>query len=280
MPPEPTVPAEATRPAESGTPCTGWEQPQMVGRVADPDLGEVSGMVASRAHPGILWVHNDSNGGPLLWALDASGATVATLELAGAEAVDWEASSLGPGPGGDYLYVADTGDNLGSRPHAVLYRVAEPAAAAGSLQGEAGVVRFTYPDGPHDVEAMFVDPDTGDAYLIAKVLFGPTPVYRVPVSAWARGEAVAERVAALELGLLPATAADLSADGRVLAVRTYTSVLLFTRPERAPVSELFDARPCRAPAPPETQGEALTWEDDSYITIGEGVGSPVYRTSR
>lgn len=267
-------------PPQGGSPCDGWGEPQVVGRVADPALSEISGVVASRAHPGIFWVHNDSDAGPVLWALDAAGATAATLELSGAEAFDWEASSLGPGPGGDHLYIADTGDNLRSRPYAVLYRVAEPAEAAGSLRAEAQAVRFTYPDGPHDVEAMFVDPATGDAYLIAKAILGPAPVYRVPAAAWEAGEAVAERVATLDLGLLPATAADLSADGRVLAVRTYTAVLLLSRPAGTPLAVLFGAHPCRAPAPPEAQGEAITWDGGGYLTIGEGSAAPIYRVSR
>jgi hypothetical protein len=271
---------EGIVPPQGGSPCDGWGDPRAVGRVADAALTEISGVVASRAHPGIIWVHNDSGGGPVLWALDTSGATVATLELAGAEAYDWEASSLGPGPAGDYLYVADTGDNQGSRPYAVLYRVPEPAEVSGSLQAEAAALRLTYPDRPRNVEAMFVDPDTGDAYLIAKVLLGPAPVYRVPAEAWEAGEAVAEQVATLDLGLLPATAADLSPDGQVLAVRTYAAVLLFSRPVGTPLAAVFGAPPCHAPAPPEAQGEAITWDGGGYLTLGEGSAAPIYRVSR
>jgi hypothetical protein len=271
---------EGVVPPQGGSPCDGWGEPQAVGRVADAALTEISGVVASRTHPGIIWVHNDSGAGPVLWALDTSGATVATLELAGAEAYDWEAASLGPGPGGDNLYVADTGDNLGSRPYAVLYRVPEPAEVSGSLHAAAEALRLTYPDGPHNVEAMFVDPATGDAYLIAKVLLAPAPVYRVPAAAWESGEAVAELVATLDVGLLPATAADLSPDGQVLAVRTYAAVLLFSRPVGAPLAAVFGAHPCHVPAPPEAQGEAITWDGGGYLTIGEGSAAPIYRVSR
>jgi hypothetical protein len=271
---------EGIAPPQGGSPCDGWGEPEVVGRVADPALTEISGMVAGRAHPGVTWVHNDSDAGPILWALDPAGATVATLELTGAEAFDWEASSAGPGPGGNYLYVADTGDNLLARPYGVLYRVPEPTDPAGALQAQAETLRVAYPDRPRDVEAMFVDPATGDAYLIAKVLLGPAPVYRVPAEAWEAGETTAERVATLDLGLLPATAADLSADGRVLAVRTYAAVLLLARPAGTPLAALFGAHACRAPAPPEAQGEAITWDGGGYLTIGEGSAAPVYRVSR
>jgi hypothetical protein len=272
---------EGILPPQGGSPCDGWGEPQAVARVADPALTEVSGIVASRAHPGIVWAHNDSDAAPVLWALDGSGNSVATLELAGAEAFDWEASSLGPGPGGgDYLYVADTGDNLGVRPYGVLYRVAEPAVVDGPLRESAEALRVTYPDRPRDVEAMFVDPGTGDAYLIAKVLLGTAPVFRIPAEAWGTGEAWAERVAAIDTGLLPATAADLSADGQVLAVRTYVAVLLFVRPAGGSLDALLAATPCRVPAPPEAQGEAITWDGGGYLTIGEGSAAPIYRVSR
>lgn len=267
-------------PPQGGSPCEGWGAPQVIGRVADPALAEVSGIAASRAHPGVIWAHNDSDSGPVLWALDETGATVGTVELTGAEAVDWEAASLGPGPGGDHLYVADTGDNTLTRPYAVLYRAPEPAEATGTHRAPAEAVRVSYPDGPHNVEAMFVDPATGDTYLIAKVLLGAAPVFRVPASAWGEEAAVAERVATLDTGLLPATGADLSADGRLLAVRTYSAVLIFSRPAGAPAAVLFGAHACRVPAPPETQGEAIAWEGGGYLTIGEGAAAPLYRVSR
>lgn len=276
----PSCAGEGIAPPQWGSPCDGWGTPKVVGRVADPGLTEISGMVAGRVHPGILWVHNDSDSAPVLWAIDYTGTIRGSLELTNAEAFDWEAASWGPGPGGGHLYVADTGDNLRSRPFAVLYRVAEPSDVAGVRRAAAETLRVTYPDGPRDVEAMFVDPATGDAYLIAKVLLGPAPVYRVPAAAWEAGEAQAEQVATLDLGLAPATAADVSFDGRVLAVRTYTAVLLLARPPGAPAAAWFGARPCRVPAPREAQGEAIAWDEDGYLTIGEGVASPIYRVSR
>lgn len=266
-------------PPRGGSPCRDLGPPQVVGTVAEPLLNEVSGLAVSRRHPGVLWVHNDSGAGATLWAITTAGVVVATLELAGAEAFDWEDAALGPGPGGDYLYVADTGDNLLARPSAVLYRVAEPAALGGAMQAGAEALRVTYPGGPQDVEALFVDPATGDVYLIAKVLLAPAPVYRVPASAWEGGEVVAEQVGSLDLGLLPATAADVAPEGTVVAVRTYAAVLLFARPAGETFAAALTGRPCRAPAPPEAQGEAIGWDGGGYLTIGEGSAAPIYRVS-
>jgi hypothetical protein len=273
------VSEETTTTMEQDSVCAGWTEPQEVGRVADPTLDEISGLAASRAHAGILWAHEDSGVGAVLWALDATGATAATLELVGAQAIDWEDAALMPSPTGDYLYVADTGDNLKARSEVTVYRVPEPAGPAGTLRADAEVLRFSYPDGPHDVEAMFVDPATGDLYLIAKVLLGAAPVFRLPASAWGAGGTVAEEVARLDTGLFPATAADLSPDGRVLAVRTYGAILLFTRAEGAPAVSWFTGGPCTAPAPPEAQGEAIAWQDGTLVTISEGGGAALYRIS-
>ena len=275
-----TPPEGSSAPPSAGSACAGLGEPVVVGSVAEPALAEISGLVASRRHPGILWVHNDSDAGARLWAITISGETAATLDLVGAEAFDWEAASLGPGPGGDHLYVADTGDNLENRPYAVLYRVPEPAEVTGSLRAAAQSVRVTYPDGPQNVEAMFVDPATGDAYLISKEVLAAAAVYRIPASAWELGEAVAQPAGSLDSGLIPVTAADLSADGSVLAVRTYWSVLLFARPPGAALTAAWAAPPCQAPAPPEEQGEAMAWYGGGYLTIGEDSAAPVYRVSR
>ena len=37
-----------------------WSRPEYAGVLGDPELDEVSGLAASRAHPGIYWAQNDS----------------------------------------------------------------------------------------------------------------------------------------------------------------------------------------------------------------------------
>ena len=59
------VPVQASAPEE----CDGMGPGEEVGTVADPAVVELSGIVASRAHPGVLWVHNDSGGAPAVYAL-------------------------------------------------------------------------------------------------------------------------------------------------------------------------------------------------------------------
>jgi hypothetical protein len=220
---------------------------------------------------------------PRVWSLDGEGMLLGTVAVAGAEAVDWEDIAIGPGPGGgDWLYVADTGDNAGTRPAVVLYRFPEPEPAAGSATAEA--LRVAYPEGPIDVEALLVDPQTGDAYLIAKRLLAAPEVYRVPAAAWEGGETVAERAGELGLGLAglaggPVTAADASPDGSLLAVRTYGGVWVWRRHPGVGVAAALQGTPCPAPAPPEIQGEALALDGDGYLTVAEGAGATLWRVA-
>src|ERR1043166_9285162 len=74
---------------------------------------ESSGVVVSRAHPGLLCTHNDSGDGPFLYAVNASGDVLGVFRVDGAQAEDWEDIALGPCPAARRrcLYIGDIGDN-------------------------------------------------------------------------------------------------------------------------------------------------------------------------
>src|SRR5437588_13008164 len=81
----------------------------------NPRLVESSGVAVSRAHPGVLWTHNDSGDGPFLYATDLQGRDRGSLLVPGAHAVEWEDIALGPcpraaGSAGARVYIAATGD--------------------------------------------------------------------------------------------------------------------------------------------------------------------------
>ncbi|NVK44594.1 MAG: hypothetical protein HWE39_25470 [Oceanospirillaceae bacterium] len=70
---------------------------------------------------GRLWTVNDSGNEAALYGLGHNGAALEkVLYLAGAENVDWEAVAAD----GQYLFVADCGNNRGNRAQLDLYRVA------------------------------------------------------------------------------------------------------------------------------------------------------------
>ena len=167
------------------------------GTFADRRLDEASGVAVSRRRPGLLWTHNDGPR-PLLYATDSSGAALGAIQIR-VEMDDWE--DIAPGPCGreSCLYIADTGDNRERRRSVRLFRIREPMEAEARRGGRAAaeVVRVQYPDGPHDVEAMWVDPN-GDTQLVTKGRSGAARQYRVRAAAWRSGRATAEL-----LGTLP-----------------------------------------------------------------------------
>jgi hypothetical protein len=248
-----------------------------------PVLVEASGLAASRALPGVLWVHNDSGHEPLLFAIDTLGQLLATVRVAGAVNVDWEDLALAPCPGGgDCLLIGDIGDNLETRDDVVLYRVAEPALTdTVTAPAEAFVLR--YPDRPRDAESLFVLPD-GHAYIVGKGRNGPVEVFRAPLRAAGSGTmtAVAEILPQPPIPTSLVTGAASTPDGRWLAVRTYTRLHLFRvadgRFEAALDSLGHDLTPAGEP-----QGEAVELLPDGTVWLaGErrnGIPAPLARLS-
>ncbi len=190
-----------------------------------PDaVHEASGVALGRG--GILWTHSDA-GQPEVLAVSADGQVRGTVRIAGASARDWEDIAVGPCASGSCLYLADIGDNDASRERITVYRVAEPDPAAGT-SAPAEAIHATYPDGPQDAEALFVD-GGGRIYVVTKGETGPIAVYRFPQGA--TGTARLERVKALSTGKVARseriTGADRSPDGRWVALRTLKSVAFY-----------------------------------------------------
>jgi hypothetical protein len=255
--------------------------------VASSAVTELSGLSASRKNDGVLWVHNDSGDVARVFAVRASdGRNLGEFDLAGANAVDWEDIAVAPSrtAGVSDLYVGDIGDNTHSRGSVQVYRVPEPAVDTAVVDPPpktlSGVVALTlrYPDGPHDAEALIVDPATREVFILTKELSsGTSQVFRAPADLPNGSTTVLTQVATMSSGLtgLPGavTAADISPAGDVIAVRTYASVALFPRPAGTVLSAAFERRRCNGPfSLAEAQGEALGFTHDGrgYVTASEG----------
>src|SRR5258707_12665696 len=162
-----------------------------------PRLVESSGVAVSRAYPGVLWTHNDSGGGPYLYATDLRGTDRGALLVPGAQAIDWEDMSLGPCPvafrpkPSACVYLADSGDNMEFRPFVTIYAVPEPppperANDTSGMTRAPAVLRLRYPDGSHDVEAVYVSPRDTALYLVSKGATRESAIrlYRVDRTPW------------------------------------------------------------------------------------------------
>src|SRR5204863_6202834 len=155
--------------------CRGDLVASTPGTVASNAVTELSGISAGRLTDGVWWVHNDSGDSARVFAVGTDGRDLGQYALGGASAIDWEDIALGPGPtaGVNYLYVGDIGDNAKTRASIQVYRVAEPVVDTSvtsppPLQTLTGVAKltFAYPDGPHDAEALLVDPSSGEMFIV------------------------------------------------------------------------------------------------------------------
>ena len=120
----------------------------------------------------MIWTLNDSGNEPWIFAVDSAGRTLGIFRVTGAHNFDWESLTLSPCPAGSCLVIGDTGDNPERRPSVTLYRIPEPTvnqATAEVLTATAPADTFglRYPDGPHDVEAMYAD-SIGTLYFVSK----------------------------------------------------------------------------------------------------------------
>jgi len=241
--------------------------------VTDPRLPEISGMAVDGD---TTLVVDDGGDQVVVQELDASCAVVGERTAA----VDpYDPEDLALGADGT-VWLADTGDNRLSR--------ATVALIALRPDGSSQVFRLTYPDGPHDAEALLLAPD-GTPYLVTKEVLGASEVYR-PEGALDPGAAVAlTKVADLPLtltgteggpvgraGQLMVTGGAVSPDGAELALRTYTDAYVWSL-TGSDVAGALGTPPVRVALPPSPQGEAIAFAADgrSLVVSGEGLPAAV-----
>jgi hypothetical protein len=229
-------------------------------------LPEASGVAVSQRTPGVLWTLNDS-GEPAVVAIDSAGTVKGRVHLAGAMLRDWEAIAVARcATGGSCLFVGDIGDNQERRSEIVIYRLPEPRLED-KTASVVDVFAGTFPDRPHDTEAMFITAD-GGMFVITKDK--PAAVFKFPDDA-RPGVAAA----LVQVGFIPAesvTDAATSPDGRFVAVRTKEEVLFF-RSNEISSGGVDHSTPIRVVAMGEPQGEGVAIGGDGTVYLtGEGGG--------
>ena len=263
-----------------------------VGRVADPSLNELSGLAASTINPGLMWAHNDSGHDPSIYCLEQSGVSCGVWNLTGASSQDWEDIAIGPGPdpGTSYLYVGDIGDNVGRLAEITVYRTPEPRVGTATRTSTADLpqptepaesIRFRYPDGAHDAEALMVHPQSGDVYIITKEAV--SGVYRATAPLDPSKTTTLERVARFSIfaTLSDRTGGAISPDGRRVALSTYGGAFELALPSvgSAGFDSIWDRTPSRIEVPNPGQLEAITYSRNGRALwlVPEGAHSPVFR---
>jgi hypothetical protein len=272
--------------ASSGIYDEGYE----IGTVTERELSEISGITASRVTPDVWWVHNDSGDRARIFAINSSGKLLATFDVLSATNVDWEDIAAGKAPDGrPALYLADIGNNYLDREEMTIYRVREPKLADGVKSGlteTAESFHFRYPDGRHDAEAVFVDPQSERIYVITKTLRESCHVYRFPQAPRAGEHVTLERVTGRHIEAIErlrlVTGAATSPDGTRVVIRTYFSAFEFQRAKNEPFESLFDREPVIVKIPQTRQGEAIAYSADgqSVVTTSEKLPAPLHRMTR
>lgn len=259
----PALPASAEEAAVPSVQC----------QITDARLAELSGLVVV---------------GDRMLALNDGGEQVAVHLLDPAcQVIDAHTSPVDPFDPEDLavaadgtVWVADIGDNNQAR--------ATVALLALRPDGTTGIFRLTYPDGPHDAEALLLAPD-GTPHLVTKEVLGASGVYR-PTSALVDGGTVGtEKVASVNLtftgtaggpvgqaGQLLVTGGAVAADGSRIALRTYTDAYVWPL-AGSDVAGALNTVPVRVPLPPSPQGEAISFAADNLglVVASEGLPSDV-----
>jgi hypothetical protein len=261
-----SAPADsAPAPARSGrTLCT----------IRDRRIDESSGLAASADR---LWTINDGGSRLRVFELDRSCRVLRTIE-AGVDPYDVE--DLARADDGTF-WLADTGDNALNRSTVAVERLRP--------DGSATLFRLSYPDGPHDAEAVLLTPSgqlfvatkeplTSNVYTPAGPLSAArtTPLRKVASTGFLPTGTAGGPIGTA--GQVVVTGGAVSPDGRTVVLRTYTDAYVWAAPDGDVAAAIASGQRRRIPLPPTAQGEAVAFTPDgrSLLTSTEGVPAPVH----
>ncbi|MFD2720695.1 hypothetical protein ACFST9_18380 [Hymenobacter monticola] len=216
---------------------------------------------------GTFWTHGDGGSPAHLTEFALPGAVRRQLDLSPLPNKDWE--DLARDPTGR-LYIGDFGNNRSQRSDLAIYRLDWSGG-----RPVVDTIAFHYADQTafpprrgrrnFDCEAFYFYQDTLHLFSKDRSLRQLTKHYVLPARP---GHHVAVLRDSLRLGR-PITAADVSPDGRTVALLGYGGVFFFAN---APGCRLFDG-PKRFRALPRTgQAEGLAFLTDSTLLVGNEKG--------
>lgn len=221
----------------------------------DSRFDEISGVTRSAQFPGVLYLHNDSSGGPRIYAVDEQSCkTKATFTIAGSRARDYEAIATGKdAQGRNVIWLGDIGDNQDSWPYVEILKIREPLNLK-SQTVHARTYRVTYPDISHNAETLLASPFSPQLWLVTKQLAHGS-LYSLPNPL--RSTNLAKNLRT-EGGLI--TDGAVSPQGDRYVLRTYFDATVYAGLPPGKAGITFDL-------PGQLQGEALTWTSDGKALL-------------
>ncbi|GAB2605651.1 hypothetical protein Aab01nite_00350 [Paractinoplanes abujensis] len=241
--------------------------------VRDDRLDELSGMVAAGSGYVVVNDGSDFADRRRIFFLDSTCKVTRTVAYPSRPR---DTEDLARGADGT-LWVADIGDNSGSRSTIAVWKLA-PGAKRPVL------FRMSYPDGARDAEALLVTP--ADVPVVVSKEGGTAGLY-VPTGPLSRNSTAPLRKAGEVtlptsttsnpfsfLGRAVVTGAATSPDGRHVVLRTYADAFEFDVPGGDVIRALTTGQPRQIALPDEPQGEAITYSADgrSLLTVSESSG--------
>jgi hypothetical protein len=232
-------------------------------------LPEASGIVKSRRHRGIYWVHNDSGNPPSLFAIRQDGSIVREFRLE-VPNIDWEDIA---DDGEGHLYLGDIGNNGGLLALRAVYRFDEPdptRPSSAPVRVTSSTFYFLDRDNRFDAEGLVYEPGASLAVIISKRFDGrEAELFTVPFKPPAPllRPAKPRPIGSLPGFVEPATGASLSADSRLLAVCSYAVTRVYQRRGDGPWQLLAEVRY------DALEVEGITWDEGDLILVSEGRGT-------
>lgn len=284
----------------SSTPLSAQDEglaPGPFAHIRSAPINEMSGIVKSRRRDNLFWVHNDSGDSARIFALDSEGRSVLPtyskftaygdepevgkeqwqgFPVLYAQASDWEDIAIDD----KYIYIADIGNNANDRKDLVIYLISEIDPTASTRSAVVKALPVAYPEQTEfppekkyfDSESIFVN--AGKVYVITKHRGGGVTglgfeaganLYRLD-TAYTDKPNLLTKVDS-HPALTAATGADLSPDGRTLAVISYADLYLF----RDPVDDKWLSggmeRHVALDRAVFRQVEGLAWESENSLII-------------
>lgn len=198
-------------------------------------LKENSGMVIEK--DSTLWFVNDGGNEDKIYRVNNQGKIIKELEVKNAKNKDWE--DMARDIDGN-VYIADTGNNANKRKDLVIYKIPNPGKEKGD-KIEAEQIEFSFPEQKkfppkvknllYDTEAVFYAKDS--LYLITKNRSDPfngnALIYRIPSKKGNyKANYLGEFITCTDFSTCKITSADISPDGKTIALLGYGKLWLFT----------------------------------------------------
>jgi hypothetical protein len=259
-----------------------YEQPVQIATLENQSINESSGIAASRRNKDIFWTHNDSGDDAFVYAIDRQGKHRGIWRVKGASAQDWEDIAVWKDgkSGKSYIYVGDIGNNSKKREFLTVYRIPEPVIkpedTATTKQNPAETetaeaIKLKYPEGNFDAETLMIHPQTGDLYIVTKVMGAAAKVFKLKAPFMQQQEATLVPVAEVQVtdttkGFF--TGGDISPDGQRLVICDYFGAFEWILPDKKNIA--FDEI-WKQPFQPVNLGKRQQGESICYSADGKSL---------